>query len=109
MRKIYFVVVGGLLSSMAFMANAECTMATCDAAKGATTCEREIAIYNACVDREAQARWSAGKVGKQDLASTGDATSRESAQKANPVTAAASDKKPESLTAPKEVAASSAR
>lgn len=86
MRHLFFMTVSGLLSSLSFMAFAECSMASCDTSNGPGACEHEIAVYYACVDREAQLRWSAGRVAKPDSSITTDASGHESGPKTSMAT-----------------------
>lgn len=66
MRQICFMAVAGILSSMSLNAFADCSLASCDNFKDPGSCDRVLAVYNLCFDRDAQARWSAGKAGMQN-------------------------------------------
>jgi hypothetical protein len=100
MRRLFFMTVGGLLSSMSFMAFAECSMASCDTSNGPGACEHEIAVYYTCVDHEAQLRWSAGRVAKPDASTTADASGHAGDPQASPASTAPSNKKQEPPAAP---------
>lgn len=108
MRQILLLGVSAALSVCATSALADCSLATCDASKGATTCEREIATYNLCLDREAQARWSAANVGKPNSGGTGDVKTAATSIKPDAPASRELEAKPEAAAPRKQEAASSA-